>query len=863
MKKTIQKLAVKIFSLLFILSVAGVIFSACSNGTQQSTSYFMVSYISRVGQAPKPLKVKDGTVLSFEQLPELICTNYTFGGWYIDDQKILPGKYSVTNNTVLSALWTGTECTVTFTHSDNISGNTFTNVYNIGDQIVLPDNPYGEKTGLEFMGWLNGSVYYREGEDFTVQSDSVFTAVYAEEGTHTISYYNVIDDTFYNGTDFDGIEYLIGSENPSTFTESQSIFISDLKKIGYTFEGWYSSVDCLSTNKAKTFWRAGEVQQNVALYAKWSMETYSIVFDGNSGSLINAADEQESFTLRFDEEITLPLCKYELSGYDFVGWTLDAENFENEFDEKVKISVEALAPFANGKTITLYAHWRDGILPARPTDFSVLGTNKTSVTLSWIPANTKDLAFTRLSYRKTTETINSFVDFLAEDNEFDQSGNLLHSTYTVTNLEQGKLYQFTISSYDVAGNSSINQDDSTVLAVPRSNQVFVPELSLNQSSSSPLVVTWDAPSVQEYPYIEKIALYVNGTLKETYTGQNSEGECYTRTQATVDIEPLELYKIKLKVDEMTDDSGRTNASESELYTYFSEPDFNAELSPVTINNEEKVCWKYLTELGFSLERPTQLPEGFTDDSYTLYAECIPLDSEGNPDERMKTMGKLVFDNTRNLYIRSNLEFATDYKVQILAGVTKDFDGVSYTSYSRLKAETINLCSTVKVRGSEVGYFCYSSTAIYSEYQKSGTPIGIVTKVNNFNEPVTIISITDLYDGTKIAAVTGLNEASAKVKGFIAGGFIWNVPTKEEIDNIFDPQIKQKVFEALEIAGGELFAASTTNQVGLTNGRYITSTESTPGSVWVYDIDQTNCGTATSVSAQSSGVTFVVRPVVRF
>ena len=381
MKRTEYKNTFKLFSRLFLFAFTGCIFTACANNTKQSDTYYMVSYISSAGEAPKPIKVKGGTVLSFEELPEITSENYTFNGWYIEDTKIFPGTYSVTDNTVLTASWTGKECTATFTHSDNINGNTFTKVFNLGEEIVLPDNPYGEKTGLDFLGWLYDNVYYKEGETFIIREDSIFTAVYAELGTYTISYYNVVDGSLYNGSDFNEIEFLIGTENPTTFTESQSVFISGVKKIGYTFGGWYNSVDCLPQDKAVTFWRAGEVQQNIVFYAKWTMESYTIVFDGNSGTLKDVNDEQESYHLRFDSDITLPDCRYELTGYDFVGWTLDAEIFENEFDEEAKISVAALAPFAQGNTITLYAHWRDAILPDKPTNFSVLRVDKNSVSL--------------------------------------------------------------------------------------------------------------------------------------------------------------------------------------------------------------------------------------------------------------------------------------------------------------------------------------------------------------------------------------------------------------------------------------------------------------------------------------------------
>lgn len=867
MNRLIKKTTLNSFALILILCLSGFVLSGCSNNAGANTSYYMVSYTTRVGEAPKPVKVKAGTVLNLENLPEISAENYTFDGWYIGEEKIYPGSYTVADNIVLTASWIGKECSVTFTHSDNISGNTFTKIYNLGEKITLPENPYGQITGLEFLGWFNDNVYYNEYAEYTLSKDVVFTAVYAENGTHTISYYNVVDGTLYEGSGFDGIEYLIGEPNPTSFTESQTVFISGIKTIGYTFGGWYNGPDCRPEDKALTFWRAGEVQQNVVLYAMWTMQSYTIRFDGNSGTLIDANDPQESVSLRFDEEITLPVCKYELTGYAFVGWTVDTENFEKEFDQNVKTSVESLAPFANGNTITLYVHWRDAVEPAAPTDLQVTEVDIDSVSLQWKPADSGDLAFTRLSYKSKDETSYKIVDFLAEKNIYDENGVLQDSSYTVTNLKFGEIYYFTVTSFDVAGNSSLYNSACTVCAVTRSKKKFAPKLNFSQSSTSRLVISWDTPTVEEFPYIENISLYVNNSKEMEITAVNGQGECYTTNQATVDVDALSLYTIQLKIQEKVDEAGRTNTSESEVYNYLSEPAFNVSESPVSIYGEQKVCWKYETELGFSLTKPadSQLPPGITESSYVIYAECTPLDSNGIPDKSLTTMGKLLYDSNRDLYIRSNLETGKDYDVKIFIEVTDVIDSVSYTSCSRAIAITFDEpCSTASVRGSMVGYACYSSTVIYPEIQKTGTPIGIVTKVNNLNVPVTIMAIKDLCDlNGDVVAVTGLNEAQAKLKTYTEGGFIWNVPTKEEIENIFDVNNVEKIFRSLQ-AGGGLFTPSYTTTTGQTFGRYITSTESTAGNVYAFDIDEyNNCGNPASVPTQNSGVTFVVRPVVRF
>ena len=391
----IKRLTNIILIILFFLSgfLAG-----CSNDTVDNTTYYMVSYVSRVEveNIPKPCKVSKGSLLSSKELPDLYANNYTFIGWYLDNEKIQPAQYQVEKNIILTAAWTGKDCAVTFTHSPNISGQTFTKVYNLGEEITLPENPYGEKTGLNFLGWLCGNRYYSENEKYTLTGDTTITAFYAETGSHTISYYNVADGLLMPDT-FEFFS-LTGKENPFSFTESQIVFISAVESPGYTFEGWFNTSSCTTGDEA--FWQAGDVCNDVTLYAKWTMNTYTIRFDGNSASLIQPGDEQESLNARYVDYVILPESKYELSGYDFAGWTTDPEHFETEFDALSKVSLTELAPFAKGNTITLYAHWYDADFPFAPEDFLVKDIEEKSVTLSWKSAANNDLAFTRLSYKE-------------------------------------------------------------------------------------------------------------------------------------------------------------------------------------------------------------------------------------------------------------------------------------------------------------------------------------------------------------------------------------------------------------------------------------------------------------------------------
>ncbi|MCR4823249.1 MAG: InlB B-repeat-containing protein [Treponema sp.] len=824
--------------------------SACSSGEESSESKrtFVLSYISRVGTVPQPLYIAEGTVLTITQLPDLECENYTFQGWYIGSERILPNAYTVKENLVLTASWKGQDCAVTFTHSDNVSGLTYTRIYETGEEITLPTSPYGSKSGLEFKGWLNGSAYYTENSTYRVTSDTTFTAYYAEMGTHTISYHHVLDGTLLeDDSNFSSARTLTESNNPQSFTESESVFISGLLKEGYTFNGWFTAETCASTEKARTFWQASQLTSDLVLYASWSMNSYTIVFDGNAGTVIDASDPQTSLYASYESQITLPQCKYELPGYEFVAWSLDPDFFTTEFDAGQKISVSTIASSFTEGDIVLYAHWRDSVNPAAPSNFTLTDIDRTSISLKWTVAGDSDLAYTRLSYKKGGDSSSTFKDFTSEEYELNSE-----CTYTISNLTMGSTYYFTVTSYDIAGNSNVYTSSCNLIAVPRP-KAYVPELTYSQSSESSLTLSWKAPSAEDYPYIEKIALYVDGEEKQSYTASQGEGDCYSKSSFDISVEPLTLYNLNFKITEKEDDSGRNNATEIE-YNYYSEPDFNIAL------NENYPWYRYKNALGFDID--TSAITAST--SYKILAECLLLDSNGNADERSKTVYEISLDSAKDLYMRNLLEPAKNYKVRLYVSVSKTINGVEYTSYAYSLARELT-CSTAINGSADLGYICYSPQEYYYDKQKTGSPIGVVVGVDSVNEVTAIMALND------IGPYANYNAADSAADSLTDGGLIWSLPAKSDIESIFALDestnvrtLSEKIVSGINRAGGSLFTASSVNESGIHTGRYITQTENTSSDyVSVFDIDGSKCGEAIEVKKDGSTGTFTVRPLAKF
>ncbi|MDF2700255.1 MAG: hypothetical protein K0Q49_1811 [Haloplasmataceae bacterium] len=119
---------------------------------------------------------------------------------------------------------------------------------------------------------------------------------------------------------------------------------SDPVKEGHTFDGWYS-------NKRFTSSYTFDVmpEENVTLYAKWIINSYTITFESNGGSLI------DPLTLEYDKVISLPNpTKEELT---FVGWFSDVDLTKYYNSNHIP-----------AKNMTLYAKWTtDAIIKDKET----------------------------------------------------------------------------------------------------------------------------------------------------------------------------------------------------------------------------------------------------------------------------------------------------------------------------------------------------------------------------------------------------------------------------------------------------------------------------------------------------------------
>lgn len=104
---------------------------------------------------------------------------------------------------------------------------------------------------------------------------------------------------------------------------------------GYTFGGWYLDAETFNNE-----YKGEALSESVTVYAKWTINEYTISFETNGGSPV------DSISADYGEQITAPNSP-EREGYSFEGWFVDSD-LGNEF------SFDTMPP----QDITIYAGWQ-------------------------------------------------------------------------------------------------------------------------------------------------------------------------------------------------------------------------------------------------------------------------------------------------------------------------------------------------------------------------------------------------------------------------------------------------------------------------------------------------------------------------
>jgi len=224
---------------------------------------------------------------------------HTFEGWYANSGLTTPWNFDtdlVKGAMRLYAKWTVNTYTVSFNSNGGSTVAARTIAYD--DKVVPPTNP--SKAGHTFAGWYanSGLTAAWNFDTSVVKGDMTLYAKWTAN-TYTVSF----------------------QSNGGSAVAAQTIAYNDKvvlpanpSKAGHTFAGWHTN------SGLTTVWNFGTglVKGDMTLYAKWTVNTYTVSFQSNGGSAVTAQ------TIAFNSKVVSPTNPSK-AGHTFAGWYKDKE----------------------------------------------------------------------------------------------------------------------------------------------------------------------------------------------------------------------------------------------------------------------------------------------------------------------------------------------------------------------------------------------------------------------------------------------------------------------------------------------------------------------------------------------------------
>ena len=234
---------------------------------------------------------------------------YDFVGWYDGEQEVTEITQGSHGDIALTAKWEAIVYNIIYEYDDTIGdvaeGDSLKESYTIEDDFDFVTLECFTE-GYHFDGWYTqkdlGTGEQVTGIDLGTIGD---ITVYAHWGLE-------VYDITYVGADG------VTSTNPVNYTiESETFTISDLTKVGYTFDGWFEDEACEVA--ADTTVETGSTG-DLVFYASWTPIEYTITYNLYGGGW-DGEPNPGSYTIETGAELADPV----LEGSFFVGWYDSAE----------------------------------------------------------------------------------------------------------------------------------------------------------------------------------------------------------------------------------------------------------------------------------------------------------------------------------------------------------------------------------------------------------------------------------------------------------------------------------------------------------------------------------------------------------
>lgn len=326
---------------------------SCSSPMDPIPLEYIISYLPNgadSGSVPENQVKAEGNSLTIADNSGSLSRNgYLFSGWNTaDDGSGIDyssgNSYTTDANLVLYAKWSLIPTyTVTYDGNGAHSGSVPNiQVKSSGVDIFLANNNGNlVRSAYTFIGWnteVDGTgTDYAAGAIYSEDKDLYLYAKWTSLPTYTINYNGNSQDSGIvpvNQIKIEGIDKTLSSNTGSLY------------KIGYTFSGWNTADDGSGSDYAEA--SNYSVDADITLYAMWSINQYSLSYDGNEntgGSVISVVDYDFMETVM--TEFAGSLLR---TGHAFTGWSSTSDGSGASYSSGSSF-------FMPAQNLTLYAQW--------------------------------------------------------------------------------------------------------------------------------------------------------------------------------------------------------------------------------------------------------------------------------------------------------------------------------------------------------------------------------------------------------------------------------------------------------------------------------------------------------------------------
>lgn len=427
-------------------------------------------------------------------------------------------------------------------------------------------------------------------------------------------------------------------------------------KEGFTFDAWYTSTDYAT----RWDFTKDVVTKDLTLYARWTANSFTVTFNTNGGSAIDAIEVAEGGLLT---EIPTPVKE----GFTFAGWYTDEELTE-EFNDENPITAD----------IILYAKWEQGE-PVQDVTLeeleALVGTTNelyadaytdesygamseklnaaNQIINAWEQSSQADR---NKAYKELKEAIDALVALPVTDININVLGTTLdnNEVYEFAPAQYSNESPFTLSSYAVTseGSSAANPKvlfeytpgwEQWAMAAPETSDgyslKFVPKTDLADGTEIVITVKSEAnPEITKKITLKAIVknfktlfLEVANSLPETVTVSNFK-------------EVLEkCQKAKEYYDKLTDEEKEStevstaynryttcNAATVRDFDYFTYT-YNTETQKYSMKDRvnRNYTYSYEPDSGFPVGLYYMSWTYSGNDSYSFGQQCILLKNDGS------------------------------------------------------------------------------------------------------------------------------------------------------------------------------------------------------------------------------------------